>query len=425
MLPNKFQKIILKNGLRLILVPLKQTKSVTVLILAGAGSRYESKQISGLSHFLEHMFFKGTKKRPTPFDIFSAIDAVGGEFNAATGKESIGFYIKLPSFHLPLAVDVLSDCLLHSQFPEEEIEREKRVVIEEINLRDDRPMVKVADLFETLLYDDTPLGWEILGTKETVTKLKRRNLLSWVRKFFLSPNLVVTIAGDFKENQTINLVSTHFSSLPKKKSPRFFKVQDDQKKPQVLLHSKKTDQAHIVLGVRAYPVKHKNRYPLSLLNIVLGGNSSSRLFMEVREKRGLAYYIYSAKQSYQDVGYWAACAGLDKRRVEEGIEVILKELAKIKKEGVRKEELQRAKEYLKGRLILSLEDSHKVADFYGEQELLEGEIKTPQEIISRIERVTGEEIQKVAREIFVPEKLNLAVIGPYKDDEHLRRILTL
>lgn len=425
MLPNLVWKTTLEHGLRIITAPLKGVKSVTVLILVGAGSRYETKKQNGLSHFLEHMFFKGTKKRPTPFAIFSAIDSVGGEFNGFTEKDFVGFYIKLPSAHLLLALDILSDCLLCSQFNEEEIEREKQVVLEEMNFRRDRPTVRVVDLFETLLYGDTPLGREIIGTEETVQGFSRRNLLSWMKRFFLSPNLVVIIAGDFSREKIPNLISSYFSHLPKKKIPRFSKVKDLQKEPQLLLHFKQTDQAHIALGVRAYPLRHKNRYPLALLNIILGGNASSRLFVEIREKRGLAYYVHSSRQSYLDVGYWAVYAGLDIKRVEEGIEVILGQMREIAKRGVEEEELHRAKEYMKGRLVLSLEDSKKVASFYGEQELLEKELKTPKEIINQIEKVTREDLWNVAREIFLPERLNLAVIGPYRDREKLQKLLVI
>jgi len=406
---------------------MKQVKSVTVLIMVGAGSRYETKQTNGLSHFLEHMFFKGTKKRPTRFDVYSAIDAVGGELNGGTGKDSIEFYIKVPSLHLELALDVLTDCLLHSKFHKEEIELEKGVIFEEINLYEDTPVVKIGDVFERLLYGDTPLGWNIAGKKEVIKRLQTKDFLNYAKNFFVPNNLLVTIAGDFRQKETLKMVGNYFGSLPKRGLPNFRKVGDDQKIPNVLLQPKKTDQAHFRLGVRAYPLVHKNRYIMAVLNGILGGMASSRLCVEVREKRGLAYYVQSGKQAYKDVGYWVTQAGVDIGKLDEAVKVILGELAKIKdqKTTIQDEELKRAKEHLKGKLTLSLEDSNAVASFYGEQELLENKIRTPKQIITLVDKVTVEDIQRVAREIFVPEKLNLAVIGPYKDRSRFEDLLTL
>ena len=425
MLPNSFQKTTLKNGLRIITVPLRQVKSVTVLIMVGAGSRYETRQTNGLSHFLEHMFFKGTEKRPTRFDIYSAIDALGGEFNAGTAKDYIEFYIKVASPHFDLALDVLTDCLLHSKFVEKEIELEKGVIIEEINLYEDTPIIKVGDVFEELLYDDSPLGWEITGKKEVIKKFKRKDFLTYVGDFFVPNNLVVTIAGDFKQKKVLEMIDNYFGGLPKGSVPKWDEVQEEQEEPDVLLRPKKTDQAHFRLGVRAFPLGHKNRYAMAILDTILGKTASSRINVEVREKRGLAYYVRSGRQAYKDVGHWATQAGVDVGKLGEAVKVILTELAKIKRTKIKNGELKRAKEHLKGRLILSLEDSRAVASFYGEQELLENKIKTPKEVIARLDEVTIEDVSRTAQEIFVPERLNLAVIGPYQDDSRFKDLLKL
>lgn len=427
MLPNNFQKTTLKNGLRIITVPMEQVRSATLFIMVGAGSRYETRETNGLSHFLEHMFFKGTKKRPTAFDIFSVIDAVGGEYNAGTAKDYIEFHIKTASFHLDLALDVLTDTLLNSKFEDEEIEREKGVITEEINMREDTPMVKVADIFEELLYGDSPLGRDIAGQKEVIKKFKRKDFLSYVKDFFVPNNLVITIAGDFKKRKTLEMISNRFNRLPKSSLPEWEKLEEEQKSPNILLKHKKTDQAHFCLGVRAYPLGHKTRYTMAVLNTILGKTASSRLHTEVREKRGLAYYVRSGRQSYKDVGYWVTQAGVDVGKLGEAVKVILAELVKIKgrKIKIKNEELARAKEHLKGRLILSLESSGAVASLYGGQELLEDKIRTPKQIITRLDKVTIEDVQKAAQEIFTPERLNLAIIGPYKDGDKFEKLLVL
>jgi predicted Zn-dependent peptidase len=423
MLSSVFQKTTLDNGLRIVTVPMRQVRSVTVLIMVGAGSRYETRKTNGLSHFMEHMLFKGTQKRPTAFDIFSVIDSVGGEYNGATAKDYMEFYIKVASSHLNLALDVLTDTLLNSKFASQEIEREKGVIVEEINLREDTPLIRIADLFERLLYHDNPLGWDTAGKKEVIKKFKRSDFLSYLKNFFVANNMVVTVTGGFKEKDILEMASSCFGSLPKSRLPKWKEVQEQQKSPEVLLKHKKTDQAHLCLGVRAYPLEHKNRYTTAILNAILGKTASSRLNIEVRDKRGLAYYIRSGKQAYKDVGYWVTQAGIDISRIEEAIRIILKEFKRIKDKKLKEEELQKAKEHLKGRLILSLEDSKAVAGFYGEQELLENKIKTPKEIITCLDKVTVKEIQRVAQRIFVPEKLNLAVVGPYKDQDRFKNLL--
>lgn len=419
-----YQKTTLDNGLRLITVPMNHVQSVTVLILVGAGSRYENRQISGLSHFLEHMAFKGTQKRPTALAISSLIDGLGGEFNAFTSKDQTGYFIKAASKHLPVLVDVLSDMLLHSKFDPQEIERERGVIIEEINLYEDTPSRKVGEIYEELLYGDTPLGWDIAGKKEIIKQIQREDFLQYVGGLYAPENTVVVVAGGLpsKLSPVTSWVEKYFGRWQNKKTSQYQVMVDKQNKPQARIVYKKTEQAHLALGTRGYNFFHPDRYVLVVLATILGGGMSSRLFIQVRERRGLAYYVYSVSEHYADVGHFVTRAGVDLNKMEEAIKVILEEYDKFK---VGDEELKKAKEFLKGRLILELEDSRSMASIFASSELLEEKVKTPQEIMVEIDKVTLADLERVAKEIFRPEKLNLAVIGPFKDGQKFEKLLRL
>lgn len=438
----------LSNGMRLITLSMPQWRSVTVLLMVKVGSRYEEETMTGISHFLEHMVFKGTKKYPTAFDLTSAVDSIGAEFNAFTAKEYTGFYVKSAVNHLPLALDVLAEMVWHPLLKEKEINREKRVIIEEINMREDTPMVKVGEVFETLLYGLTPLGRETIGYKKTVKAVKRKDFVDYRQQWYQPERMVMGIVGGierFKSSKSKvkslvqNLVQKYFSKnypnsdttviqLGKKlKADKLEKLKFSQKKPAIRVRYKKTEQAHLCLGVRAFPRGHKDRYVMSVLTTILGGNMSSRLFTEVREKRGLTYYIKSDINTYFDNGYLVSQAGTDINKAKETIKVILEEYKKISnsKFPVSNEELKRAKEYLKGKLALALEDSKEVASFFVEDFLLEGKIRLIKEIIAGIEKVTLADLKRVAKEIFVNQGLNLAIIGPYKDKEKFAKLLKL
>ena len=418
-----YKKTTLSNGLRLITVPMPNVQSVTVMILVGAGSRYEKRQISGLSHFLEHMAFKGTKRRPTALEISSLIEGIGGEFNAYTSKDQTGFFIKAANKHLPLLVDVLSDMLLNSKFAPQEIDRERGVIIEEINLYEDTPSRKVGEIYEELLYGDTPLGWDIAGKRQTIKKIKREDFLDYTNGLYAPENTVVVVAGGIQNLQsTINdLTQKWLGDWRNKKTWQYKVMSDKQDRPAAKIVYKKTEQAHLALGVRGYNLFHPDRYALAVLSTILGGGMSSRLFIQVRERRGLAYYVYSLAEHFADVGYLASRAGVDLNKIEEAIKVILEEYRKIEK--VKEEELAKAKEFLKGRLILELEDSRFMASIFGTSEISEGKIRTPEEIMAKIDKVTLEDLERVAGDIFRPEKLNLAVIGPFKDGSRFRKLL--
>ena len=422
-----YQRTVLPNGLRLILVPMEGVKSVTALILVGAGSRYETAQNNGISHFLEHMAFKGTKKRPSAMTISSLIDGIGGEFNAFTSKESTGYYIKSSSNHIDLALDVLSDMLQHALLDPKEIAKERGVIIEELNLYEDTPVRKIGDIYERLLYSDTPMGWDVGGEKHIIQKITRDDFLSYLKSLYSPHNIAVVVAGEFEEKKVEKLVAKLFGRMKKFSTVAPESVVDAQAKPAVFIKTKKTEQAHLAIGVRTFPVHDERRYALSLLATILGGGMSSRLFHEVREKRGLAYYVRTGAEHYDDCGTLVSTAGVDAKRIDEAIKVIVAEYEKLGKgKGrVTKKELDKAKEYSKGHLVLELEDSRVVAGFYATQEILERQIDTPDEIIKKIKAVTVDQVELLAGEIFRPERLNLAVIGQFEEKERFERLLQL
>lgn len=422
---NSFEKITLPNGLRLILAPLPAFRSITAIILCGAGSRYETRETNGVSHFLEHMFFKGTKARPTAAEISHALDEIGADYNAFTGKETTGYHIKAASEYLPLILEMLSDMLWNSKFDEAEIEKERGVIIEELNLYEDTPMRRVSEVYEQVLWGDQPLGWDVGGRKEVIRKLGRRNFLDYIEARYVPNNMVVSLAGHFEKKDTVELVKKCFGHKKPKSARGFVPVSENQKKPQLRVVYKKTDQAHLVVGVRSFKIGHPDRYIAAVLGTILGGGMSSRLFINVREKRGLAYYVRADHESYLDTGTLAASAGVDLRRMEEAVKVVLAEFRQITKEKVMDKELKKAKEYLKGRIILAWEDSRTAALSFGSDEILEGKIRTLDEYLKRIDEVEAGDILRVAKFLFKNSKLNLAVIGPFRDDNRFQKILKL
>lgn len=430
------QKTVLDNGITKISLAMTPSQSVTAMLMVKVGSRYEEDRIAGISHFLEHMVFKGTKKYPNSFKLTTAIESVGAEFNAFTSKEYTGFYVKSAISYLDLALDILSQMVWFPLLPEKEMIREKGVIIEEINMREDMPMAKVGENFENLIYGNsldekkiTSLGREVIGYKETVTSLQKKDFLHYLYHWYQPQRMVLGIIGGIdRVNHLSKMVDCYFNNHQHGRSlknqtlkPLIFQ----QTKPQISIQTKETEQTHFCLGVRAYPKAHKNRYIMAVLSTLLAGNMSSRLFMEVREKRGLAYYIKSEINTYFDNGYFMVQAGVDPKKLEETIKVILAEFSQLTAKMVSKSELIRAKEYLKGKLALALEDSKEVASFFVEDYLLEAKIRRPKEIIAGLEKVTAGDINQVAKEIFVNNSLNLAFIGPNKNLDQLKRLLNL
>lgn len=420
---SKYSLFELPNRLKVICVPMEGVSSITTLVLVGAGSRYEDKDKAGLSHFLEHMFFKGTKKRPTAFEISSLVDSVGGENNAFTSKDQTGFYIKVQNDQLELAFDILSDTLSDSLYLEEEINRERGTIIEEINLYNDTPLYKIDDVFYELMYDGNPLGWPISGDKKTVKNIQREDFLNYTKRFYQGSDMVLAVAGKVNEAKVKELAEKYFSCFIGGEKEKFEEFGNGQKEPRVKVAFKKTDQAHLYFGYPAFSFFDEDEQVLEVLSAILGGGMSSRLFIQVRERRGLAYYVGSTVDLYHETGLIAARAGLNLEKVDEAVSVIKEEFEKTKKNDITKEELVKAKEFLKGRTTLSLENSRTVAEWYADKQLLEGKIETPDETFSKIEKVTLEDISRIANQLFKPEKANLAIIGPFEDKEKFLKLI--
>lgn len=421
-----FQKTTLKNGLRIISVPQETSQTVTVLVLVGTGSKYETKKTNGISHFLEHMYFKGTKKRPTALAVSEVLDKLGGVFNAFTAEEFTGYYAKVAAHQFEIALEWVSDIYLNSLLPPQEVKKERKVIIEEINMYLDTPVIYVGELWKTLLYGDQPAGWDVAGTKESVSKISREQLFKYMKSQYVAQNTIVCMAGKISPSQVVSKVKNYFSRIKTTKNQQKPPVFEKQKKPELLLHFKKTDQAHLALGVRTfYNLFHPQRYVTELLGAILGGMMSSRLFSEIRNKLGLAYYIKTSVEADTDTGYLVTLAGVDNSRVEKAISNILKEYKKISRAKVSVAELKKAKENLKGKISLSLETSDARAFFCAGQELLENKILTPEEIFRKIDKVSVNDILKVARDIFKADRLNLAMIGPFEDKSKFQKLLEL
>lgn len=418
-----YKKITLKNGLRIITVPQRGTRAVTVLALVGTGSKYEKKEISGISHFLEHMFFKGTKKRPDKLEVAETLDKVGGIYNAFTGEDYTGYFAKVEASRFELALDWVSDIFLNSLLPEKEIEREKGVITEEINMIFDNPMAHVGILWSKLLYGDQPAGWDIAGTKESVSQMTRLKLLDYMRSQYVASNTIVCVAGKIENSHAVNKVKDYFSHISAVPFKLKTKVAERQTQPECMVHQKETDQTHLCFGVRGYNLFHPKKYAQDVLGVILGGMMSSRLFMEVRDRLGLAYYIKTDVDSNPDTGYLATQAGVDNKNTEKAVSVILREYKKISRQKVPVDELKKAKDYITGKMALLMEPSDALASFYGSEELLSKEILTPEQIYAKINKVSVDDVLGVARDIFIPEKMNLALIGPLKDKAPFQKIL--
>ena len=409
-----YKKTTLPNGLRIITLPMPNTKTVTVLVLVATGSKYETKEINGISHFLEHMTFKGTEKRPSPLAIAEPLDRIGSQYNAFTGQEYTGYYAKADGRHLDLLLDIISDITLNPSFNQKEINKERGVIIEEINMYQDIPSRKIGDIWTDLLYGDQPAGWDTAGKKEVIAKLMRSDFVKYHSNHYVAPRMAVAISGMIKPDDVAKKVQKLFKSISGFKGKGKIPTREIQKSPKEKIIFKKTDQTHIAIGVRSYNIFDKRRYVVEVLATILGGGMSSRLFNLLRDEMGAAYYVRTSNDESTDTGSLATLAGIDNRRAEEVVKAILEEYRKIKKIKVSAEELSKAKEHLEGELILSIETSDELASFYGFQEILRNEIIEPEKIIKKVRTVTANDILEVANDIFRPEKLNLAAIGPIK-----------
>jgi predicted Zn-dependent peptidase len=423
-MPTVFEKTVLPNGLRAVTAPMPQAKSVACFVMLAAGSRYETRETNGIAHFAEHMFFKGTERRPTARDIAGEIDAIGGEFNAFTGKEYTGYYVKCAAEHRDTALDVLVDMLRNSKFDSEEIEREKGVIVEEMNMYYDTPRDYLEGVYDELLYDDTPLGWDIIGKKETVRSAERETFLEYLDLWYRAPRMVAGIAGAVGDDIVPRLEEL-LGDVPNGAMGSPPQVEWKQDRAQVKVHTKQSDQAHIRVGVHSYQIDHPDRFALSLLATVLGGGMSSRLFTEVRERRGLAYYVYGYNMGYTDTGTLYAQGGVDIKRIDEAVKTIVAEFGRIAAEPVEADELEKARNFAKGRLVLSLEDPKGTIMFGLRSEVLEGTLREPDDVLAGYDAVTIEDIQRVAQDIVRENRLNLAVIGPFDDPGRFEKQLEL
>jgi predicted Zn-dependent peptidase len=424
-----YNKAVLDNGLRVITSTMPHSRSVCLVILAGAGSCYESKEEAGISHFAEHLFFKGTQRRPTSKEITQDIEGVGGIINGNTDKEVTVFWCKVASSHFPIALDVLSDLLLNSRFDNKEIEQERRIIGEEINMNLDLPQQRVNTLIDELLWPDQPLGRDVIGYKETVSSITRKQLLNYVARRYIPNNTVLSIAGNIRHEEAMDQIEPLFNKWAAGELTSGYITDDNQTEARLRIEPKDIEQAHLCLAVHAFSYSHPQRFTFDLFNTVLGGGMSSRLFTEIREHRGLAYDIYSSTDHFLNSGSFIIYAGVDPKKVEIAVAAILEELSKIKQK-ITANELTRAKELSKGRLHLRFEDSRNVALWYGSQEILIRQILDIDDVISIVDAITIDELKEVAEEILTDSGLNLAVIGPIKEDslikeKALRQLLKL
>jgi predicted Zn-dependent peptidase len=413
------------NGLRVLFVPLPNLESASLTVWIGVGSRFEEKRVSGISHFLEHMAFKGGKKYPSAKAVSTAVDGIGAVVNASTSKEWTNYYIKVRAEKLETGFDVLSDVLFNPLLKQDDIERERGVIIEEIARNNDTPSEKISDVFMELIFGDTPLGRDIAGTQGSVGAITKTDFEKYRDAHYGGKNMVITISGGVGEKRAFELAEKYFGSLPAKKKEKVKKHVGTQKLPSLKVHYKKSDQAHFILGFQGYPRGHRDRYTEGLLSAILGMGMSSRLFTEVREKRGLAYAVSTSANHFVDTGFFATYAGVDLKRIDEAIAVVLEQHYGIPDSQfpISDEELQKAKEYVKGNVALALEDTLAVNSFFGKRVLFMPEIETPEDFFAKIDAVTIAGIVRVAKDLFVPKKLNLAIIGPYKSPGRFRKLI--
>jgi len=419
----KFKLTKLSNGLRILTVPSKESLSFQIMALVNTGADFEAEADNGISHFLEHMCFKGTKKRPSNFDITQELDSVGGSYNAFTGKEYTGYYGIVAKQNKKLVLDIVSDIFLNSQFPEKEIKKEKGVIIEEINMYKDDPKRYISDLWGKVLYGNQAIGRSILGTEKNIRSFQRKDFLKYYESQYKANSTVIVVSGNFDEKEIIKQVKKYFGNIRLGQEKAKELVKEKQNKPQVFIKNKKTDQTHLILGFRGVDLFDKRQYALKVMDAVFDGGMSSILFQTVRDKLGVAYYIHSTVSRSSDHGFWAVKAGVDSNRLEEVIITVLNEWKKFKTKSISIKDIKKAKNYITGKVALSLEDVHNVADSLAFQELLKHKIETPNQYLEKIKQVTARDLQKVAQDLIKSQSLNLTLIGPHKNKQKLEKLL--
>lgn len=414
----------LSNGIRVVSFPMPSTETISVLILVRVGSRDEDERVQGVSHFLEHLFFKGSEKRPSVEEISHLLDSIGAHFNAFTTKEFTGFYITASHDKLGLVLDVLSDVLLRSLFDAEEIERERKVILEEMRLYQDTPSRSIGDIFENLLWPGDPMGWDIIGTTKTLHEMTQSNITDYFRAHYRAPKTVISVAGKFDTPRLYALLETFFEGFIKEDREKNFVLSPVSNSRAVLVKEKTSDQAHLAMGVISFGLGDERRETAEILATILGGGMSSRLFLHVREKLGLAYYVSSVSEQYDDTGYLASYAGVNVDNIDLAIKAIREECETIAGENVGKRELDKAKEFTKGQLLLELESSFAMARLIGFKELLLNERESLEAYFRRIDAVTEADIRDLASFLFAKGRMKLAIIGPYKEEGRFIRLLS-
>ncbi len=415
-----YQKYALPNGARVVLIPNKNTEAVTLAVLFGVGSRDENTKLAGISHFLEHLFFKGTKKRSSSGAISRELDKIGASYNAFTSKEETGFWVKSASKDFKIALDVLGDMLLNSLFDNKEIKKEKSVIEQEMDMNEDNPRRKVHDVLENIVFGDEPIGRDIIGKKESLKSITREDILHHKQKYYLGKNTVIAVAGNFKTKEVLEDIKKVFGRLPRKARPEILKTNLHKQESKVKIKTKKVDQTHFSLGFRSFDMYDEKRYVLDILAVVLGGCMSSKLFQEIRVKKGLAYYIYASPSYYRDAGIFGISSGVRHDKLEEAVGAVVKIIREIKKKGLKSEELKNAKSHIRGQLALQFETTDDVAGYFANQELFYNKIIMAKEIMDKIEKVTNRDIVEVANEIFTRDNTSLAVItkeGDFQNQE--------
>jgi predicted Zn-dependent peptidase len=417
-----YRKLCLPNGLRLITAPMPHTRSVAISVYIGAGSRYETTGEAGISHFIEHLCFKGTARRPTAQLISEAVDGVGGILNAATDREYTVYYAKVARPHLPIAMDVLADLVQSPLFDPVEMEKERKVVIEELASVSDSPGQQVDLLLDELLWPQQPLGWDIAGSRESVSALTRDMVLDYLGRQYVPNNMVVAVAGNVEEEELVELLTPTLGSLPAGNPGTWFPVRDGQSEPGCSVLYKRTEQTHIAIGMHGLPLKHPDRYALDLLSVLFGESMSSRLFMELRERQGLCYDVHSYVTHFLDAGEFGVYAAVDPGNGRQAAEALIGELKRLE-QGIPDEELHKARELAKGRMLLRMEDTRSVSGWLGGQEILSGQVLSPDDVVARLEAITPDDLVRVVKSLLRREHLNMAIVGPHRSERRFRPLL--
>jgi predicted Zn-dependent peptidase len=418
------QRTTLSNGLRILTETMPHTRSVSISIYVGAGSRYETRDHAGVSHFVEHLLFKGTERRPTARELSEAIDSVGGLLNGGTDREVTVYYVKVARPHFELAADILLDMLRRPLFEPAEVEKERSVILEELRSVADSPAQQAEVLLDEIVFPDQPLGWDVAGFESTVMSVSRDTALDYLHHQYVPNNIVVSVAGNVTHDEVVSQIAAQLDDWQPGEPTSWFPAVVCQQAPQLSLKSKRTEQAHISMALRGYSSRHPDRYAIDLYSILVGEGMSSRLFLELREKRGLCYDVHSYTSKYLDTGTFNVYAGVDTKKATDAVSAILDELGHTR-EGFPESELHKAKELTKGRTLLRMEDTRNVSGWMGMQELLFGDVRSVDDVIEDVEKVTTADLQRIAQDVMREQQLSVAIVGPYRGEKRFASLLKL